>query len=78
MPRTPTLSYDRGTLILHPPPRGKAWVDFAEWDDRVERFRIPAVRYRGLVESLRVAETPVDDRARDFSELRAQPIDDVP
>ena len=70
MSRTPTLSYDRGTLILHPPPRGKAWVDFAEWDDRVERFRIPAVRYRGLVESLRVAETPVDDRARDFSELR--------
>ncbi len=69
MPRTPTLSYDRGTLILHPPPRGKAWVDFAEWDDRVEKFRIPAVRYRGLVESLRVAETPVEDRARDFSPL---------
>ncbi len=81
MPRTPTLSYDRGTLILHPPPRGKAWVDFAEWDDRVEKFRIPAVRYGGLVESLRVAETPVDDRARDFSEVPlafARPVTPYP
>ncbi|MEL7476325.1 MAG: hypothetical protein AAGJ55_08840, partial [Cyanobacteria bacterium J06555_12] len=28
MPRLPVLTYDRGTLILHPPPRGKAWIDF--------------------------------------------------
>ncbi|MGB7248995.1 MAG: hypothetical protein WBC73_08655, partial [Phormidesmis sp.] len=31
----PTLKFDRGTLVLHPPPRGKAWVDFAVWDDRI-------------------------------------------
>ncbi|MGF1991402.1 MAG: hypothetical protein RMY62_026540, partial [Nostoc sp. ZfuVER08] len=28
MVRTPTLTFDRGTLILHPPPRGKAWMDY--------------------------------------------------
>ncbi|MBV8885927.1 MAG: hypothetical protein JO235_18295 [Chroococcidiopsidaceae cyanobacterium CP_BM_RX_35] len=29
MVRIPTLSFDRGTLILHPPPKGKAWVEYA-------------------------------------------------
>ena len=46
MPRISTLTYDRGTLLLHPPPKGKAWVEHAEWDDRVEKFRLPADRYR--------------------------------
>jgi len=32
--RLPTLKYERGTLILHPPPKGKKWLDFATWDDR--------------------------------------------
>jgi hypothetical protein len=30
--RLPTLKYERGTLILHPPPKGKKWLDFATWD----------------------------------------------
>ncbi len=72
MSRLPTLTYDRGTLILHPPPRGKAWVDHAEWDDRVERFRIPADRYRPLVEALAAEGTAVDDHARAFTELPLQ------
>ena len=65
--RTPTLTFDRGTLILHPPPRGKAWVDYATWDDRVEKFRVPAIQYRGLVEALKVAGTEVNDKAKNFS-----------
>ncbi|XHX77974.1 MAG: DEAD/DEAH box helicase [Stenomitos frigidus ULC029] len=73
MARTPTLSYDRGTLILHPPPRGKEWLDFATWDDRIERFRIPAIQYRHLVLALRAAGTDVDDRAKAFSEVELIP-----
>ena len=69
MPRLPTLTYDRGTLLLHPPPKGKAWVDHAEWDDRVEKFRLPADRYRPLVEALAAEGTPLDDRARAFADL---------
>ena len=69
MARTPTLSYDRGTLILHPPPRGKAWVDYAEWDDRVERFRLPAPCYRKLLGAMRAEGTAVNDEARAFSEI---------
>ncbi|WP_017326228.1 DEAD/DEAH box helicase [Synechococcus sp. PCC 7336] len=75
MPRQPTLTFDRGTLILHPPPRGKGWIDFATWDDRIERFRIPALQYRSLVESLRREETEFADRAKGFEALplEAQP-----
>ncbi len=69
MPRTPTLTFDRGTLLLHPPPKGRAWVDHAEWDDRVEKFRLPADRYRPLLEALTAEGTDVDDRARLFSDL---------
>ena len=69
MVRLSTLTYDRGTLILHPPPRGKAWVEHAEWDDRVERFRIPAYRSRPLVYALNPHATTVDDRACAFTEL---------
>jgi superfamily II DNA or RNA helicase len=73
MARIPTLTFDRGTLILHPPPRGKAWMDYATWDDRVEKFRIPAIRYRALVEALQAEEIQFIDEAKGF-----YPVDLVP
>jgi len=66
MARNPTLTFDRGTLILHPPPRSKAWMDFATWDDRVEKFRIPAIQYRPLVEALQAEKTDFVDEAKAF------------
>jgi superfamily II DNA or RNA helicase len=73
MGRIPTLTYDRGTLILHPPPRGKRWFEVAEWDDRIEKFRIPAQQYRGLVSVLQAEQVPFEDRARGFRSLELQP-----
>ncbi len=73
MGRTPSLTYDRGTLILHPPPRGKSWVDFAHWDDRIEKFRIPAQQYRALVETLRAEQVPFNDQAQTFTPLELDP-----
>lgn len=79
MGRTPTLRFDRGTLILHPPPRGKAWIDYATWDDRIERFRVPAMQYQTLVASLKAEATLFKDEAQDFpsvvlpSNLERQP-----
>ncbi|MGF1499556.1 MAG: DEAD/DEAH box helicase [Elainellaceae cyanobacterium] len=73
MARSPTLKYDRGTLILHPPPRGKAWIDYATWDDRIERFRIPAIHYRRLVESLQADGVLLVDQAREFIPLDLKP-----
>ena len=73
MARTPTLKFDRGTLILHPPPKGKAWMDYAIWDDRIERFRIPAHQYRNLVLALRAEGTELDDKAKAFAEVEMVP-----
>jgi superfamily II DNA or RNA helicase len=66
MGRTPTLTFDRGTLLLHPPPRGKGWIDFATWDDRVERFRIPAIQYRELLTTLAQEGVAFNDQAQAF------------
>ncbi|HLO83586.1 MAG TPA: DEAD/DEAH box helicase family protein [Nostocaceae cyanobacterium] len=73
MVRTPTLTFDRGTLILHPPPRGKVWVEFATWDDRIEKFRIPAHQYRPLVEALQNSEIEFIDAAKEFYPLELIP-----
>ncbi|MDY7021181.1 MAG: DEAD/DEAH box helicase family protein, partial [Cyanobacteriota bacterium] len=73
MPRTPILSFDRGTLLLHPPPKSKAWIDFATWDDRVEKFRIPAIYYRSLIQSLQSDAVNFIDQAEDFQALEFVP-----
>ena len=69
MPRIPQLTYDRGTLILHPPPKGKAWIEFATWDDRIEKFRIPAYYYRELILTLRSEGIVIEDKSRKYSEI---------
>ena len=73
MARIPTLSFDRGTLLLHPPPRGKTWVEYATWDDRVEKFRVPACNYRPLVEALQAEGTEFVDAAKEFEPLELVP-----
>lgn len=73
MPRTPTLSFDRGTLILHPPPKGKAWIDYATWDDRIEKFRIPAIYYRAVLESLQADGIDFIDHSPEFEKLELIP-----
>ena len=73
MARPSKLSYDRGTLILHPPPRGKDWLDYAVWDDRVEKFRVPAIRYRALMTGLHKAQTEIVDDARAYQDLFLKP-----
>ncbi len=69
MARVPTLKFDRGTLVLHPPPRGKAWIDYAVWDDRIERFRVPADQYRPLVEALRAEGVRFEDKVQTFKPI---------
>jgi superfamily II DNA or RNA helicase len=78
MARNPTLSFDRGTLILHPPPKGKSWVDYATWDDRVEKFRVPAIYYRQLVETLQAEGSYFSDEAKNFEPLELIPSVEMP
>jgi superfamily II DNA or RNA helicase len=67
--RRPTLKYDRGTIIVHPPPRGKKWLDFATWDDRIEKFRVLGIHYRPLVETLQEENIDFVDEAKAFTPL---------
>ncbi|WP_045233663.1 DEAD/DEAH box helicase [Deinococcus pimensis] len=69
----PTLRYERGTLLLHPAPAGQGWAEHAQWDDRVGRFRVPAHRYRALLEAVRRDGAELRDEARDFQELKLSP-----
>jgi len=78
MARIPTITYDRGTLLLHPPPKGKAWVEFVTWDDRVEKFRIPAIQYRPLLEALQGEDIQFNDEAKGFEALELVPSLEMP
>ncbi|XHU96632.1 MAG: DEAD/DEAH box helicase family protein [cyanobacterium endosymbiont of Rhopalodia gibba] len=69
MPCFPKLKYDRGTLILHPPPRGKAWRKLATWDVRIGKFRIQAIHYHLLVETLQADKVYFIDEAKAFISL---------
>lgn len=73
MVRIPRLKYHRGTLILHPPPKGKAWLDFATWDDRIEKFRVLGIHYRLLVETLQANGIEFIDEAKEFIPLDLTP-----
>ncbi len=73
MARQPTLTYDRGTLILHPPPRGKDWIDYATWDDRIEKFRVPAIEYRALMDAIATSDQRLVDKARAYDTLELTP-----
>lgn len=48
-------------------------MDYATWDDRIERFRIPAMQYRNIVLNLRANGTELDDRAKEFCEIELVP-----
>ncbi|MEG3439501.1 DEAD/DEAH box helicase family protein [Pannus brasiliensis CCIBt3594] len=67
--RLPVLKYDRGTLTLHPPPKGKKWLDFATWDDRIEKYRVLGIDYRSLVETLQEEKQEFTDEAKAFSPI---------
>ena len=70
MARKATLTYDRGTLILHPPPKGQRWAQFVTWDDRIEKFRLPAINYRLFLETMHTEEIEIVDKARNFGSLQ--------
>jgi len=57
-----TLWFDRGTLLLHPT-TGKAWIDYCHLGRPGERFRLPALHYRRVVEALRAGHEARGPRA---------------
>ena len=77
----PTISFHRGTLLLHPAPEDKApenWMEFVTWDDRVEKFRAPAIYYRPLMECLEADKIEITDNAKQFEALELVPSISMP
>ncbi|MDQ3010736.1 MAG: DEAD/DEAH box helicase family protein [Acidobacteriota bacterium] len=66
----PTLQFDAGTILLEgadqsfdaPPP--------CEWDERVNRWRAPAIAYRQIVTELTRRKIPHEDQARKYIEFQ--------
>jgi superfamily II DNA or RNA helicase len=75
---TPRLTFDRGTLLLHPPPSSGAWAGIAEWDDRIERLRAPAWQYRRLLEGLARDKVLLEDKAKAFETLLLPQLEQQP
>ena len=48
-------------------------MEFATWDDRIEKFRLPALSYRSFLEAMRVEGTEVEDKAQVFERLTLSP-----
>ena len=44
-------------------------MEFATWDDRIEKFRLPALAYRAFLEAMRAEGVAVTDKAKGFSAL---------
>lgn len=55
--------------MLHPPPKGRAWVEYVTWDDRIEKFRLPALHYRTFLEAMNREGIAVKDEAKAFASL---------
>lgn len=61
-----TLTFEGGTLILEGAREGDGVPNAFVWDERVRRFRAPALAYRSVVEQFHAQKTVFDDRAKDY------------
>lgn len=78
MDATRTLRFDRGTLLLDGFPDGEAPIG-ADYDDRVRRWRAPAIRYAEIVLDLHRRKVPYLDEARKYVALdRVHALDRTP
>jgi hypothetical protein len=44
-------------------------MEYATWDDRIEKFRIPGINYREVVETLQQENIDFIDKAKAFVSL---------
>lgn len=63
------LAFDGGTLLLDGAGREAEVPGPFQWDERVRRWRAPAIAYRQVVTEFVRAKTPHQDRARDYLEF---------
>lgn len=64
-----TLQFDAGTLVLDGVDRSAQVSSAFQWDDRVRRWRAPALAYRHIVRDLIRRKVPYEDKARRYHEF---------
>jgi superfamily II DNA or RNA helicase len=66
---TLVLRFDAGTLLLDGAEQSFAAPGAFAWDERVQRWRAPALRYRDAVRDLVRREIPYEDEARAYQDF---------
>ena len=74
MSQTPlTIRYDAGTLVLDGADETFQAPSAFQWDERVRRWRAPAMAYRQAIRELTRSEIPHDDQARNYHDFEFAP-----
>jgi superfamily II DNA or RNA helicase len=71
------LQFDSGTLLLEGADQHAQVPAAFRWDERVLRWRAPAIAYRDAVTELVRSKTPHQDQARNYLEFQFRPADDA-
>jgi superfamily II DNA or RNA helicase len=70
---TNTLRFDAGTLVLEGAEQDATVPAAFQWDERVRRWRAPAIAYRQVLTELIRKQIPHQDEARDYLEFEFTP-----
>ena len=68
-----TLRFDAGTLVLEGADRSVQLSTAFRWDERVRRWRAPALCYRRVITDLIRRKVPHQDQARNYHEFDFRP-----
>jgi superfamily II DNA or RNA helicase len=63
------IQFDAGTLVLDAEGRAQNLPEAFKWDDRVRRWRAPALRYREVITEMIRRKLPHKDEARQYHEF---------
>lgn len=58
---TPTLKFDRGTIVIHDLPKNESDLPGVLWDERISAYRAPAFRYSTIAAKLRERDLALND-----------------
>jgi superfamily II DNA or RNA helicase len=71
------LQFDSGTLLLDGADQSAQVPAAFQWDERVRRWRAPAIAYREIITELVRSKTPHQDAARNYLEFQFRPADEA-
>ena len=68
-----TIRYDAGTLVLDGADETMSLPSALQWDERVRRWRAPAMAYRQVIRELTRQQIPHEDQVRNYHDFEFAP-----